>query len=42
VWWVEVPGGTLQVRVLGDRVELAGPAVLVLDAEVDLAALGCV
>src|SRR5665647_2981435 len=42
VWWVEVPGGTLRVRVLGDRVELAGPAVLVLDAEVDLAALGCV
>jgi diaminopimelate epimerase len=40
VWWVQVPGGLLRVRVDGDRVELAGPAVLVLDAEVDLAASG--
>ena len=31
-WRVEVPGGTLRVSVLpGDRVELAGPAVLVAD-----------
>ena len=40
VWWVEVPGGTLRVRVTGDRVELGGPAVLVADVDVDLAALG--
>jgi diaminopimelate epimerase len=40
VWWVEVPGGLLRVRVTDDRVELAGPAVLVLEAEVDLSALG--
>jgi len=39
-WWVEVPGGLLRVRVAADRVELAGPAVLVAEAEVDLAALG--
>ena len=28
-WQVQVPGGTLRVRVDGDRVELAGPAELV-------------
>lgn len=39
VWQVEVPGGTVQVRVSGDRVELAGPAVLVLHGTVDLDAL---
>ena len=32
VWRVDVPGGTLRVRALrGQRVELAGPAVLVAD-----------
>lgn len=37
VWWVHVPGGTVQVTALpGDRVELAGPAVLVADAVVAL------
>jgi diaminopimelate epimerase len=40
LWWVRVPGGTLRVRVTGDRVELGGPAVLVADVDVDLAALG--
>jgi diaminopimelate epimerase len=36
-WVVEVPGGTLLVRALpGDRVELAGPAVLVADGSVRL------
>ena len=41
VWLVEVPGGTMRVSVLpGGRVELAGPAVLVADADVVLAALG--
>ena len=30
-WQVDVPGGTLHVRVLGAHVELAGPAVLVAD-----------
>ncbi len=39
VWWVEVPGGTVRVRATGDRVELAGPAVLTYDAVVDLDAL---
>lgn len=39
VWWVDVPGGTLRVRVDGERAELAGPAVLVADAVVDLSAL---
>lgn len=35
VWHVDVPGGRLRVRLLdGDRVELAGPAVLVADGEV--------
>lgn len=34
VWRVEVPGGVLRVRVAGDRVELAGPAVLVADVVV--------
>lgn len=40
VWLVDVPGGTVRVRVLPDgHVELAGPAVLVADAQVDLGAL---
>ncbi|MDO8107397.1 diaminopimelate epimerase [Isoptericola sp. b441] len=39
VWQVEVPGGVVRVTVSGDRVELAGPAVLVADAVVDLEAL---
>ncbi|MBO1753298.1 diaminopimelate epimerase [Actinotalea sp. BY-33] len=39
-WLVEVPGGTVRVRALpGGRVELAGPARLVADGEVDLEAL---
>jgi len=41
VWLVDVPGGTVRVSVLaGGHVELAGPAVLVADADVILAALG--
>lgn len=41
VWWVHVPGGTVQVTALpADRVELAGPAVLVADAVVTLPAAG--
>jgi diaminopimelate epimerase len=40
VWLVDVPGGTVRVAVLPDgHVELAGPAVLVADLDVDLAAL---
>jgi len=40
VWLVDVPGGTVRVTVLpGGDVELAGPAVLVATAEVDLSAL---
>lgn len=39
VWSVHVPGGTVGVRVLGDRVELSGPAVLVAEADVDLTVL---
>lgn len=40
VWLVDVPGGTVRVSVLPDgHVELAGPAVLVAAADVDLAAL---
>lgn len=39
-WRVEVPGGVVRVVVAGDRVELAGPAVLVADLVVDLDALG--
>ncbi|MGY4646106.1 diaminopimelate epimerase [Cellulomonas sp. URHB0016] len=40
VWLVEVPGGTVRVTVLPDgHVELAGPAVLVAEATVDLTAL---
>ena len=40
VWLVEVPGGTVRVTVLpGGDVELAGPAVLVATADVDLSAL---
>jgi diaminopimelate epimerase len=39
-WLVDVPGGTLRVRVLpGARVELAGPAALVASGEIDLGAL---
>ena len=30
-WQVDVPGGTVRVRVLGPRIELVGPAVLVAD-----------
>jgi diaminopimelate epimerase len=40
VWLVDVPGGTVRVSVLADgHVELAGPAVLVADLDVDPAAL---
>ncbi|WP_421733328.1 diaminopimelate epimerase [Cellulomonas sp.] len=40
VWLVDVPGGTVRVSVLPDgHVELAGPAVLVAAADVDLTAL---
>jgi diaminopimelate epimerase len=40
VWLVDVPGGTVRVSVLPDgHVELAGPAVLVAAADVDLAVL---
>jgi len=40
VWLVDVPGGTVRVTLHGDgRADLAGPAVLVADATVDLAAL---
>ncbi|WP_456786428.1 diaminopimelate epimerase [Cellulomonas sp. P5_C5] len=40
VWLVDVPGGTVRVSVLADgHVELAGPAVLVAAADVDLTAL---
>ncbi|VTR76429.1 diaminopimelate epimerase [Cellulomonas hominis] len=40
VWLVDVPGGTVRVAVLPDgHVELAGPAVLVADLDVDLDAL---
>jgi diaminopimelate epimerase len=35
-WRVDVPGGTVRVRVLGDHVELSGPAVLVADGVVTL------
>jgi diaminopimelate epimerase len=35
-WRVDVPGGTVRVRVLGDHVELSGPAVLVADGTVTL------
>ena len=44
-WWVDVAGGRLRVSVpdgdrrSGARVELAGPAVIVADAEVDLGSL---
>ncbi len=39
-WLVDVPGGTVRVRMLGSgTVELAGPAVLVATAQVDLSAL---
>lgn len=40
VWLVDVPGGTVRVTILpGDRVELAGPAVLVAELDVDPDAL---
>ncbi|MCL3860158.1 diaminopimelate epimerase [Actinotalea sp. K2] len=40
VWLVDVPGGTVRVTVLPDgHVELAGPAVLVADVDVDVEAL---
>ncbi|HEY0215952.1 MAG TPA: diaminopimelate epimerase [Cellulomonas sp.] len=40
VWLVDVPGGTVRVAVLPDgHVELAGPAVLVAELDVDLDAL---
>ncbi|WNB84874.1 diaminopimelate epimerase [Cellulomonas sp. ATA003] len=40
VWLVDVPGGTVRVRLLpSGHVELAGPAVLVGSGTVDLAAL---
>ncbi|MEN0127837.1 MAG: diaminopimelate epimerase [Brevundimonas sp.] len=40
VWLVDVPGGTVRVTALPDgHAELAGPAVLVADAAVDLAVL---
>ncbi|PFG35908.1 diaminopimelate epimerase [Flavimobilis soli] len=39
-WFVDVPGGTVRVRMLPEqRVELAGPAVLVAHGAVDLDAL---
>lgn len=39
-WLVDVPGGTVRVRALpGARVELAGPAVLVHEGELDVARL---
>jgi len=31
-WWVDVPGGTLRVRVVGTRVLLAGPAEVTFQA----------
>jgi len=41
IWLVDVPGGTVRVSVLpGGHVELAGPAVLVAEADVAFAALG--
>ena len=40
VWLVDVPGGTVRVTLPPDsRADLAGPAVLVAEARVDLAAL---
>ncbi|NMR19513.1 diaminopimelate epimerase [Cellulomonas fimi] len=40
VWLVEVPGGTVRVSVLDSgHVELAGPAELVAEGEIDLVAL---
>ena len=38
-WRVHVPGGQVEVRMTEGRVELAGPATLVADGVVDLAAL---
>lgn len=39
-WWVQVPGGTLRVRVVADRALLAGPAVLSFTADVRPAPAG--
>jgi len=40
IWFVEVPGGTVRVRLLASgHVELAGPAELVAEGELDLGAL---
>ncbi|MFT4135530.1 diaminopimelate epimerase [Microbacterium sp.] len=36
-WSIEVPGGTLGVRTVGDRVLLSGPAALVFSGQVALA-----
>ncbi|HKT57634.1 MAG TPA: diaminopimelate epimerase, partial [Microbacterium sp.] len=36
-WQVEVPGGVLGVRMVGDHVLLSGPASLVFSGEVALA-----
>lgn len=38
-WMVDVPGGQVQVRVLGDETELSGPAVLLASGTVALDAL---
>ena len=35
VWWIDVPGGTLRVSLIGDRVLLAGPAELTFEARFD-------
>lgn len=35
VWWVDVPGGTVRVSVVGDRVRLAGPADLTYEARLE-------
>jgi len=40
VWHIEVPGGRLTVRIEDARTILEGPAVLVADGEVSLAAIG--
>ena len=36
VWDIEVPGGEITVRIVGDQTVLEGPAVLVAQGEVDL------
>lgn len=41
-WFVQVPGGELRVRALdGGHVELAGPATLVAEVDVDLDGVSC-